>query len=352
MPELQGVGDDQAVAELRGRLNMPSTSGVAGWMALLFCISLAGTLAARRYALWRDLLDHPGERRSHVVSTPRGGGIGIVLALLVALVVVACRNHHQAVAMVLAATGLLLVAGIGWLDDHRPLTPWSRLVVHAFAAGLLGVLAYRASGQLPAALIAFALAMVLVNIWNFMDGIDGIAAMQALIVACAFALLARDPLSRWASMALAAACLGFLPLNLVKARIFLGDVGSGALGYGIALAMTLSATGSDATSPSTWALLLLPLSAFLLDALLTLASRIVRGERWWTAHVGHAYQRWARVLGRHWPVTLAYTLWAMAGSILAWLVSDRSEATIMAACVTWYLGGGIPWLWFQSRRNR
>jgi UDP-N-acetylmuramyl pentapeptide phosphotransferase/UDP-N-acetylglucosamine-1-phosphate transferase len=330
---------------------MYSPSSVAGWLALFFCISLAGTLAARRYAIWRDLLDHPGERRSHVVSTPRGGGIGIVLSLLIALGIAACRNHHQAQTMAFAATGLLLVAGIGWLDDHRPLTPWSRLAVHALAAALLGVMTYRTSGQWPAALAAFALAMALVNIWNFMDGIDGIAATQALVVACACALLARDPLSRWVSVALAAACLGFLPLNLVKARIFLGDVGSGALGYTVALVITLSAIGSNA-SPSTWLLLLLPPSAFLLDALLTLVTRIVRGERWWTAHVGHAYQRWARAEGRHWPVTLAYALWAIAGSALAWTLRDRSFAFIMSASIAWYLGGGIPWLWFQSCRNR
>jgi UDP-N-acetylmuramyl pentapeptide phosphotransferase/UDP-N-acetylglucosamine-1-phosphate transferase len=331
---------------------MPSLSGEAGWLALLFGISLAGTLAARRYALWRDLLDHPGERRSHVVATPRGGGIGIVLALLIAMSVAACRDQGLALTMALAAAGLLLVAGIGWFDDHRPLTPWSRLAVHAIGAVLVGVVAHRTGGQWPVVALAFVLTLALANIWNFMDGIDGIAAMQALVVACAFALLARDPLSRWLSLALAAACLGFLPLNLVRARIFLGDVGSGALGYTIALAMTLLATGSDATSPSRWVLLLLPPSAFLLDAFLTLTSRIVRGEQWWTAHVGHAYQRWAKAAGRHWPVTFAYAAWAIAGSVLAFAVRDQSVALIMEIGIAWYLGGGIPWLWFQSLRSR
>ena len=296
---------------------MPSPPGVAGWLALFFCISLAGTLVARRYAIWRDLLDHPGERRSHVVSTPRGGGIGIVLSLLVAFVVVACRNPSPgggdgACRNRIAARGRHRLV-------RRPPPLDAMVAPGSCMRSRQACLAYWPIAQVVSCqwpLIAFVLAMVLVNIWNFMDGIDGIAAAQALIVAGAFALLARDPLSRWVSMALAAACLGFLPLNLVKARIFLGDVGSGALGYSIALAMTLSATGSDATSPSTWALLVLPLSAFLLDALLTLASRIVRGERWWTAHVGHAYQRWARVVGRHWPVTLAYAMWAVAGSML------------------------------------
>jgi UDP-N-acetylmuramyl pentapeptide phosphotransferase/UDP-N-acetylglucosamine-1-phosphate transferase len=332
---------------------MPAFPDATAWLVLLACISLAGTVVARRYALWRDLLDHPGERRSHVVATPRGGGIGIVFAVLVAMGLLAYRDHGQVVAMALAAAGLLLVAGIGWLDDHRPLTPWSRLAVHAIAASLLAMVAYRAGGQVAVALPAFVLAMVLVNIWNFMDGIDGIASLQALVVAAACALLANDMPSRWLSLALGAACLGFLPMNLPRARIFLGDVGSGALGYMLALAMVLVATeGGRAWSLSTWMLLLMPASAFLLDAALTLVSRIVRGERWWTPHVGHAYQRWAKVAGSHWPVTFAYAAWAVAGSMLAWLGRDWPEATIMYVGSAWYLGGGILWLWFQFYRGR
>ncbi|HVI60224.1 MAG TPA: lipopolysaccharide biosynthesis protein [Luteimonas sp.] len=319
-------------------------------MALL-AASLAGTIAARRYALRRDLLDHPGERRSHVVATPRGGGIGIVVAMLGAMALLAYREPGQALVMALAAAGLLLVAGIGWLDDHRPLPPWPRLAVHAVAACLLAAIAYRAGGSGLAALLAFVLAMVLVNIWNFMDGIDGIAALQALVVACGYAALAPDPASRWIALALAAACLGFLPMNMPRARIFLGDVGSGALGYTLALAMALLA-GREGEGVAAWGLLLLPPAAFLVDAALTLLSRIVRGERWWTPHVGHAYQRWARAADSHLPVTLAYAAWAVAGSVLAWCLRDRPAAFIMCAGVAWYLGGGIPWLWFQSWHGR
>src|SRR3546814_18975170 len=103
--------------------------------------------------------------------------------------------HHdrgQVGAMALAAIGLLLVAGIGWLDDHRPLTPWSRLAVHAVAACLLAIVAIGAGGQFASALFAFVLAMVLVNTWNFLDGIDGIAPLQAIAGAGACALLAGE----------------------------------------------------------------------------------------------------------------------------------------------------------------
>jgi UDP-N-acetylmuramyl pentapeptide phosphotransferase/UDP-N-acetylglucosamine-1-phosphate transferase len=326
---------------------------VAAWLVLLLGISLAGTLAARGYALRRDLLDHPGERRSHVVPTPRGGGIGIVLSMLVAMGLLAYDDHGQASAMALAAIGLVLVAGIGWLDDHRPLTPWSRLAVHAIAACLLGIVAIDVGGQFALALFAFVLAMVLVNIWNFMDGIDGIAVLQALVVAGVCALLAGDPASRWMALALAAACLGFLPLNLPRARIFLGDVGSGALGYVLALVIVLAAAGGgEASSPAAWMLLLLPPAAFLVDAALTLAARILRGERWWTPHVAHAYQRWAKALGRHMPVTFAYAAWAVAGGLLACGIRDLSDAFIMCAGSAWYLGGGILWLRLQSHYGR
>ena len=326
---------------------------VVAWLVLLSGISLAGTLAARGYALRRNLLDHPGERRSHVVPTPRGGGIGIVLSMLVAMALLAYGDRSQAASMALAAVGLLLVAGIGWLDDHRPLTPWSRLAVHAVASCLLGIVAIGAGGQFASALFAFVLAMVLVNIWNFMDGIDGIAALQALVVAGACALLASDPASRWMALALAAACLGFLPLNLPRARIFLGDVGSGALGYVLALAIVMAAgAGGEDASPPAWMLLLLPPSAFLVDAALTLAARILRGERWWTPHVSHAYQRWARAVGSHLPVTFAYAGWAFAGGLLAVGIRDLPDAFIMYTGSAWYLGGGILWLRLQSHYGR
>lgn len=332
---------------------IPPTLPVAAWLVVLFGLSLCGTLAARAYALRRDLLDHPGERRSHVVATPRGGGVGIVLAMLVAMGLLVFEDRGQAVAMALSLAGLLLVAGIGWLDDHRPLSPWSRLAVHAVAACLLGVVAIGIDGRIASALSAFVLAMVLVNIWNFMDGIDGIAALQALVVAGACALLAGDPASRWLALALAAACLGFLPLNLPRARIFLGDVGSGALGYGLALVIVLAAAGGDQTaSPSAWLLLLVPPSAFLVDAALTLAARILRGERWWTPHVMHAYQRWANALGSHLPVTFAYAAWAVGGGLLALGIRDLPDAFIMCIGSAWYLGGGILWLRLQSHYGR
>src|SRR5690606_23140662 len=145
--------------------------------------------------------------------------------------------------------------------------------------------------------------LVLVNIWNFMDGIDGIAAGQALVVAGAWALLAGQGPVLWLGLALAGGALGFLPFNFPRARVFLGDVGSGALGYGLAALLALGALGQ---SPATRVAWLLPLQPFLIDGSLTLLARMVAGEAWWRPHVQHAYQCWARRRGAHVPVTLAY----------------------------------------------
>lgn len=129
--------------------------------------------------------------------------------------------------------GLLIVAGIGWWDDHKPLSPWLRLVVQGVAALALAAGAGWESGQWLPALLAFGAAMVLVNVWNFMDGINGLASGQAALAALGYAALLTGEW-HWLALALLAGCVGFLPFNFPRARIFLGDVGSGALGYVLA----------------------------------------------------------------------------------------------------------------------
>src|SRR5687768_14092488 len=103
------------------------------WLALFSAIGAIGTWLARTYAVQRNLVDHPGERRSHSAATPRGGGIAVVAALLVATLALAMRDPLRAMQLVGFALGLTLVAGIGWWDDHRPLPAWLRLGVHAIA---------------------------------------------------------------------------------------------------------------------------------------------------------------------------------------------------------------------------
>ncbi|MGH8033548.1 MAG: MraY family glycosyltransferase [Luteimonas sp.] len=316
----------------------------------LACVVAAavGTAIARDYALRRNLLDQPGARRSHAVPTPRGGGIAIVAVLLAVLAGVAIADPFARPLWLAAFVGLLLVAGVGWIDDHRALSPWLRLSVHAIAAVMLAVAVYAQQQSVIAAAIAFVLAIVLVNVWNFMDGIDGLAATQATVAAAGYALIAGSESARWLAIALAAACCGFLPFNAPRARIFLGDVGSGALGYLLAVIAVAVGSMNDLGS----VLLLLPLSAFILDAALTLISRMRRGERWWTPHVAHAYQRWARADGDHFRVTVAYLAWSVIAVVAMLGMSAGSRTVIMAAAIGWYLGGAIVWAWLQARHGK
>jgi len=320
---------------------MSWAQGLVLWCLIFGGIGAAGTWIARGYALRSRLLDPPGERRSHTVPTPRGGGIAIALAFLVAMVAMAARRPDEIVLLACAAIGLVLVAGIGWIDDHRPLSPWSRLAVHALAAGWLMAGVYLSGRGGAAAMAAFGAALVLVNVWNFMDGIDGLAATQAALVAAGLSFLAgTDAVLVHLALALMASIFGFLPFNFPRARIFLGDVGSGALGYALAMLLAMALHRLPAAA---WPLVLLLPSAFLLDAGLTLSARIIGGEKWWTPHVQHVYQRWARRLGGHPPVTIAFAAWTLAAcSGAAWLAGGERREIAMVVSV-WLVSGVGLW---------
>ncbi|WP_246606475.1 lipopolysaccharide biosynthesis protein [Novilysobacter antarcticus] len=306
-------------------------------MLLHFLVAAAGTLLARRYALERDLLDHPGDRRSHDVATPRGGGIAIVVAVLVAVVALAMRDPSQRWLLGGFGAGLLMVATVGMLDDHRPLPASLRLAVHAVAGLVLAVSVQMASGNPWLAVLALVSAIALTNVWNFMDGINGLAASQALLVALALACVLGGTWGLLAG-ALAAACAGFLPFNFPRARIFLGDGGSGGIGFCLAGLGTVAAMADDAAA--LW--LLLPLSAFLVDASLTLLLRMVQRERWWEAHTRHAYQAWARATG-HTRVTLAYASWTATTVAVMIVLRATPVSLALVACVVTYLVASVAW---------
>lgn len=330
--------------------------------AALFAGALAGGVAitwlALRYAQRRGLLDEPGERRSHTVATPRGGGVSIAFVLLAAILVLGWASPGLRPVLQAGALGLVLVATVGWIDDHRALSARVRLLAHTVSAAMLAAaLLATGHGPLPAA-IAFVAVLVLVNVWNFMDGIDGLAASQAAIAAVGYALVAgMGTPTGLLALALAGACCGFLPFNFPRARIFMGDVGSGTLGQGLALLLVLVMIDpANPVAAPAWPLLLLPLATFLVDASLTLGRRILRRESWWQAHVQHAYQVWSRTLGRHAPVTLAYAGWSIAGTALMLGMNRMHQTFIIASAATlgWCLVSGAGWLALQrvSRESK
>ena len=316
--------------------------GFIPWLMLHFVVAASGTWLARRYALHRRLVDQPGERRSHSIATPRGGGIAIVVALLLAAAVLGWRMPGERELFAAFGIGLALVAGVGWWDDHRPLPASWRLLAHLIAALVFATALHRQGAPAWQVLLAIIAIVSLVNVWNFMDGIDGLAASQALIAGLAGAFFLQGPWS-WLAAALFAACCGFLPFNFPRARIFLGDVGSGALGF--ALAALLSVASKNAATPPM--LLLLPLAAFLVDAGFTLATRILNGERWWTPHVTHVYQRAARRYG-HVAVTSFYGLFSGVTLLLMWMLSNAGAGSGVIALLAWYAFALALWGWSRK----
>ncbi|HOV95311.1 MAG TPA: glycosyltransferase family 4 protein [Thermomonas sp.] len=313
------------------------------WLPALaaFAASLLGTLWALEHAHRQGLLDHPGARRSHQTPTARGGGLGIAVA---ALLLCAWLGWSASVFWYWAGVGLLVIACIGWWDDHRSLPAWPRLVTHVVAGAVLAFALWRQGQTVDVAIMAFVLVPVLVNVWNFMDGIDGLATSQAALCACA-ASVCGSGAAQVLALSVLAACLGFLPFNYPKARIFLGDVGSGVLGYLVAL---LLAVGLPAQPKATWLVWLLPASLMWVDAGMTLFWRILRGERWWQPHVQHVYQRLARRVG-HRRVTAVYAGWtALAIGIMLVLLRLGGAGAGMGGVVFW-LVSMLLWFWLHRK---
>ncbi len=313
------------------------------WLPLAnFCVAVLATWAAIHYAIRRQLIDQPGERRSHSVSTPRGGGIGIVVSQLFACGVLALLYPALAAGLAVFALGLLMVAGIGWWDDHRPLPALPRLLVHLLAALLLGLLVWQASHDPLKAVICVVLGVSLINIWNFMDGINGLASSQAILVGVGAAMLLPGSYAL-AGLVIAAGCLGFLPFNFPRARIFMGDVGSGALGYLMAGLLALGLVVTDLALPL-W--LMLP-SAFLIDAGFTLLSRMLKGERWMQPHTQHVYQMLVKREWSHAAVTTCYAFFTLGAITLATLFSGLSPGWGWVGGVVWMVIGTGTWIFLR-----
>lgn len=272
---------------------------VAAGTVAAFGSSWLLTRIVRQVALRRDILDHPVERSSHVAATPRGAGLAIVIVFSVGACVLAVTNTIGTGLTIGLVGGGLLVAAVGWLDDVWSLPATTRLIAHFLSAAWL----VWWLGGLPAldvgtSIIQFStagsvLAIIAIvwstNLYNFMDGIDGLAGSEAISVSAIGGvllwLLGNRGLASLSLLA-AAAVLGFLVLNWPPAKVFLGDVGSGFLGFlfgGLALASEISGT----LPLVAW---LIVGSAFIVDSTLTLIRRGSRGS-WLQPHKTHAYQR-------------------------------------------------------------
>jgi UDP-N-acetylmuramyl pentapeptide phosphotransferase/UDP-N-acetylglucosamine-1-phosphate transferase len=273
-----------------------SGPGIALGATLAFFVSLIGTRAVLTLLRRRAILDHPNERSSHAVPTPRGGGIAVMAALLLAwgAAGLAVPGSLPGLWTVLACA--LALALVSWIDDLRNLPAVGRLTAHILAVAV-GVMALPEHNLIFQGLAPFWLDRLaagflwvwFLNLFNFMDGIDGITGVETVTlgVGLTFVVLLSggDPAWVYAGVSVAAAALGFLVWNWPPARIFIGDVGSVPLGFLLAWLM-LNLAGQGHWAPA----IILPLY-YLGDASLTLARRAARGERVWEAHREHFYQR-------------------------------------------------------------
>ncbi len=254
-----------------------------------------------------ELTDIPNERSSHQLPTPRGGGLAISTAFTLTSTLLLILDNQLA----LPASLILLVtfmAVLGALDDFKNLSVRSRLFVQALLA-IIGTYICLVKINEPTlhliiagCLVAFAL-MWITNLYNFMDGINGIAAIQAITTcfSMSFILITSNSDVRIIAhlMILGFSCLGFLYWNFPKAKIFMGDSGSLFLGFTLGL-IAIETTNTLETGVS-WLILL---AVFISDASYTLCTRLFSGQKYYLPHRSHTYQKIAQKLGSHTQTTL------------------------------------------------
>ncbi|MGJ7514100.1 MraY family glycosyltransferase [Pseudomonas baetica] len=286
---------------------------IVWWLLVaVFAVSWVSTLGLRRYALSKSLMDIPNERSAHSVPTPRGGGVAIVLSFLLALPVLAELDLLRTAALYGLLGSALLIALIGFADDHGHIAARWRLLGHFISAawalfwlnGLAPIELFDTAIDLRwfGHLLALIYLVWMLNLYNFMDGIDGLASAEAIsscLGMCLVYWFSENVDLVWAPLILGAAVVGFLWWNFPPARIFMGDAGSGFLGLVLGV-FSLDAAWQKPELLWSWIILL---GVFIVDATWTLACRLVRGDRVYQAHSSHGYQHAARRLG-HKKVTL------------------------------------------------
>jgi Fuc2NAc and GlcNAc transferase len=338
--------------------------GVTRVLAFAAAALASGLLVrtVRDLALRRALLDRPNERSSHATPKPRLGGIGVVAPVL-ALGAWLVLTNRAASALLVPLAAMALVALLGLADDLRPLPARVRFGVQALLAAIVVAAAWdrlpTAAGSLGAFLPAPFLAPLavlwivwLTNLYNFMDGIDGLAGAQALVASLGLVVVAGTagaPAAGWLLLALAGASFGFLVFNFPPSSIFMGDVGSTAVGFFFGVLPLLPDARPITVEP-----VALALSLFVLDATWTLLRRVARGDRWYTPHRTHLYQR-PIVLGmEHRPVLLvsAAAMVVAAACAVGWPWAGPVTRSFLLAVPVILYGAGHAYVARMSGNER
>ena len=280
--------------------------------AFLAALTSAGVaFVIYRLAARLGLIDFPSDRSSHVRPTPRGGGLGLLAGAGIGTIVLALLGYLPGPSLLALLLATVAIAVLGAVDDVRSLPPYYRLLAQAVIAAALTV-ALGAVDRLPlpppldvdlgwlGIPLTVLWLVAVTNFYNFMDGIDGLATGQGVATSAGIALAGFSAGATDFVVIVAGAGVGFFLLNRPPARIFLGDVGSTALGFLLAATPLLASHGDRHRALLAVAI---GLSIFLLDPTVTLLRRLRTPAKLATAHREHAYQRLAAAHNRHGPTT-------------------------------------------------
>lgn len=295
----------------------------------------------RRWGLRRQVLDIPNERSSHTSPVPRAGGIGIVATVMGGYLAGSLIAGYPISFGFLI--GGVLIAAVSFIDDLRDLPFYVRLFAHSIAAALLIAdsgaiteISYSVSGSsvslgLLAVPLTFGAILWMINAYNFMDGIDGIAGLQALVAAAGwviFAAIFGDNEVKWLALSIGGSAIGFLVLNWSPARIFMGDVGSAFLGFAFAALPLLAFNTPNVPRGLVPLFALLVVFPFVFDTVFTFARRLTNREKVWKAHRSHLYQRMVINGASHASVTLLYGALAATTTLAGVGLMSASETAL------------------------
>jgi UDP-N-acetylmuramyl pentapeptide phosphotransferase/UDP-N-acetylglucosamine-1-phosphate transferase len=309
------------------------------------------------------VLDHPNERSLHSRPTPRTGGLAILFALTTGTAIVAVTTSLPGIFFWIAS-GAILIATVSAIDDRLELGASSRLATHLAVATLVTL-----AGLMPAHIEVpglvwhwplwvagvFTVLFIgwMINLYNFMDGMDGFAGGMAIVGFATYALmgaLAAEFTFVWINLVVVFAVAGFLFFNFPPARIFMGDAGSSVLGY---LAAAFALWGTNLGVFPLWVPVVV-FAPFIIDATVTLLRRLLRGEKVWRAHKSHYYQRLVESGWGHRRTVMAeYGLMALCAvaALIALTVSAQTQWVIIAAVAAVFTGAMV-WIDVKTGSKR
>ena len=314
---------------------------------LLALFSYISVIYIRRLALRHQILALPNERSSHSIPMPRGGGLAIVLLVLVTSLWVA--NQVEVNRSVIYISLGAILALVGWRDDLLSLSPNYRFLVQGLVAtiSILGLGYFRIVripllGELDLGpigiVITFLWIIGMINAYNFMDGIDGMAGGVAVVAGLGWMILSsnvHNPFVFWVALSIAATSLGFLAHNWPPAKIFMGDVASTFLGYSFAVLPLLSAdqTG-DALTVGT-----LLMWTVIMDTFVTFLRRLLKGENVFSGHRSHLFQQLVVGGYKHGTISFLYILLTFLAALLSYEWSQGDQVAPLLIFL------GLPLIW-------